>query len=201
MSKSRSRVSGSGLASAPPPISGPAKPAANSSACRFARRQSRCLRDRVSLRPFSRHSIWRRPVFGSGNTLTRFRPHSPAPYERRLRFVRAIVRFLSRWTARSARTKGRKGKPSPPVGGCGDASGPTFPEPADVGAEDRDFGGGFRRSRCRSTSVHPTSGCLCMEIAPLMYTRPIPHVVAVPFVAPQPPERRCRSGRRGRGWE
>ena len=29
------------------------------------------------------------------NTRTRFRPHSPAPYERRLRFVRAIIRFLS----------------------------------------------------------------------------------------------------------
>ena len=41
------------------------------------------------------HSTWNRPVFGSGNTLTRFRPHSPAPYERRLRFVRAIIRFLS----------------------------------------------------------------------------------------------------------
>ena len=39
--------------------------------------------------------IWNMPVFGSGKILTRFRPHSPAPYERRLRFVRAIVRFLS----------------------------------------------------------------------------------------------------------
>ncbi len=33
----------------------------------------------VSLRPFSRHSVWNTPVFGSGNTRTRFRPHSPAP--------------------------------------------------------------------------------------------------------------------------
>ena len=32
-----------------------------------------CLRDRVSLRPFSRHSIWRMPVFGSAKILTRFR--------------------------------------------------------------------------------------------------------------------------------
>ena len=61
------------------------------SACRFARRQSRCPSDRVSLRPLSRHSIWNKPVFGSGNALTLFRPHSPALYERRLRFVRAIV--------------------------------------------------------------------------------------------------------------
>ncbi|MCY3704623.1 MAG: hypothetical protein OXH08_03850, partial [Gammaproteobacteria bacterium] len=38
-------------------------------------------------------------------------------YERRLRFVRAIVRFLSRrWTARSARLKPRAGKASPPDG-------------------------------------------------------------------------------------
>ena len=54
------------------------KPAANSSAYLFARAQSRCLSDRLSLRPFSRHSIWIRPVLGSGKTWTRFRPHSPA---------------------------------------------------------------------------------------------------------------------------
>ena len=40
-----------------------------------------------------------------------------------------------------------------------------------------------------------------MEMALLMYTRPIAHVVAVLLVATRPPERRCRSGRRGRGWE
>ena len=33
------------------------KPAANSSACLFARAQSRCLSDRLGLHPFSRHSI------------------------------------------------------------------------------------------------------------------------------------------------
>ncbi len=56
----------------------------------------------MSVHPFSRHSIWKMPVLGSGNTRTRFRPQSPAPSERRLRFVRAIVRFLSRWTTRPA---------------------------------------------------------------------------------------------------
>ena len=48
------------------------------SAGRFAFTQSRCASDRVRLRPPSRHSIWYRPVLGSANTLTRFRPHSPA---------------------------------------------------------------------------------------------------------------------------
>jgi len=31
--------------------------------------------------------------------------------------------------------------------------------------------------------------------------KPIPQVFAVLAVGPRPPERRCRSGRRGRGWE
>ena len=41
------------------------------------------------------HSTWMTPVLGSGNTLTRFRPDSPALYVWRSRFVRAIIRFLS----------------------------------------------------------------------------------------------------------
>ncbi len=73
----RPKVSGSGSASALPAGSWTAKPAATSSACLLALTQSRCFSDRVSLRPFSRHSIWYRPVFGSGNTLTRFRPLYP----------------------------------------------------------------------------------------------------------------------------
>ncbi len=76
MSNSSPSVSGSGSASALPFRSGLANPAANSSACRFALTHSRCPSDRVSLRPFSRHSSWCRPVFGSGKTRTRFRPHS-----------------------------------------------------------------------------------------------------------------------------
>lgn len=59
--------------------SGLANPAANSSACFFARVQSRCPSERASLRPFSRHSTWNRPVLGSGNTLTPLRPLSPPP--------------------------------------------------------------------------------------------------------------------------
>ena len=42
------------------------KPAANSSACCFARAQLRCPSERLSLRPFSRHSIWFTPVLGIG---------------------------------------------------------------------------------------------------------------------------------------
>jgi len=71
-------VSGSGSASALPFKSGPASPAANSSACLFASGQSRCFSDRLSLRPFSRHSSWNRrfsgretPGPGSGPTRRR----------------------------------------------------------------------------------------------------------------------------------
>ncbi len=78
--------------------------APTSSACRFARAQSRSPSDRVSLRPFSRHSIWNMPVLGSGNALTRFRP---------LRRRRRSADFRSR-TRRpdSSRGPSRRRRPS-----------------------------------------------------------------------------------------
>ena len=146
MSTSRPGVSGSGAASFRPFGSGPATPAANSSARLLALTRSRCLSDRVGLRPSSRHPIWCMPVFGSGNTRTRFRPHSPAPQERRLRFVRAIIRFLSmmdrticategsRRAAVSVRRRARSGGMLPETGSA--TMGPAaVPEAGRTGAE------------------------------------------------------------------
>ena len=58
-----------------------------------------------------------------------------------------------------------------------------------------------RPYRCRSTSVHGASGVAGHEIASAMDTPPVPYVAGALAVVPQPPERRCRSGHRGRGWE
>ncbi len=58
-----------------------------------------------------------------------------------------------------------------------------------------------RPYRCRSTSVHGASGVAGHAIASAMDTPPVPYVAGALAVVPQPPERRCRSGHRGRGWE
>jgi len=51
------------------------------------------------------------------NTRTRFRPHSPAPYERRLRFVHAIIRFLWMMDCTICTHEVSGEKPPPPEGG------------------------------------------------------------------------------------
>ena len=58
-----------------------------------------------------------------------------------------------------------------------------------------------RPYRCRSTSVHGASGVAGHEIASAMDTPPVPYVAGALAIVPRPPERRCRSGHRGRGWE
>ena len=58
-----------------------------------------------------------------------------------------------------------------------------------------------RPYRCRSTIVHGASGVAGHEIASAMDTPPVPYVAGALAVVPRPPERRYRSGHRGRGWE
>ena len=55
------------------------------------------------------------------------------------------------------------------------------------------------RGRCRSVSVHGTSGSMCAESALAMGTPPVPHFAGRHAVVRRSPERRCRPGRRGRG--